>query len=121
MNLHLSLRLLTLILLTALGSQVLAQNQSPFLEGKDLPPVAERLPENPMVIEPFEGLHELRRYFALRHRRHESRLGRFMVLSRLGKPRFLDARLRGRAAQYCRALGGQRRRPRVHLLLASRA
>ena len=56
MNLHLSLRLLTLVLLTALSSQVLAQNQSPFLEGKDLPPVAERLPENPMVIEPFEGL-----------------------------------------------------------------
>ena len=29
--------------------------QSPFLDDKDLPPVAERLPTNPAVIEPFGG------------------------------------------------------------------
>jgi peptide/nickel transport system substrate-binding protein len=29
--------------------------QSPFLDGKGLPPVEERLPENPMVIKPLAG------------------------------------------------------------------
>lgn len=37
---------------TALGSY----QQSPFLEGQDLPPVAERLPANPMVVEPLESI-----------------------------------------------------------------
>ena len=39
------------------GSFALAQeySQSPFLADRDVPPVAERLPENPVVIEPFEG------------------------------------------------------------------
>ena len=56
----LNFRLLALIFCVTIGSSVFAQeySQSPFLEDRDLPPVAERLPENPMVIEPFEGYTE---------------------------------------------------------------
>lgn len=31
-------------------------NQSPFLDGRDLPPVADRLPDDPPVIEPYESV-----------------------------------------------------------------
>ena len=46
------------ILLVSLFGLALAQDyqQSPYLESQGLPPVAERLPANPAVIEPFEGL-----------------------------------------------------------------
>jgi peptide/nickel transport system substrate-binding protein len=39
----------------ALTQFAFAFNESPFLADKGLPPVAERLPVNPMVITPFEG------------------------------------------------------------------
>jgi peptide/nickel transport system substrate-binding protein len=49
---------------TARGGYAVAQTpaatgefaQSPYLEGQDLPPVAERLPENPMVLDPIESI-----------------------------------------------------------------
>ena len=44
-------------LLLCLGCLALAQyQQSPYLDGRDLPLVEERLPETPLVIEPFEGV-----------------------------------------------------------------
>lgn len=39
----------------AAGSSV-AQQQAPMLDGRDLPPVAERLPANPLVVEPYESI-----------------------------------------------------------------
>jgi peptide/nickel transport system substrate-binding protein len=49
---------------TAAGGYAVAQTaaqgtayaQSPFLDDQDLPPVAERLPANPMVVEPIESV-----------------------------------------------------------------
>lgn len=48
----LSLLVLALIALTPFA---FAFNESPFLADKGLPPVAERLPTNPLVVTPFEG------------------------------------------------------------------
>ena len=45
---------LTAILL--MGGAVFAQQQSPMLDGMDLPPVAERLPSNPLVVTPIESV-----------------------------------------------------------------
>ena len=45
---------LTAILL--MGGAVFAQQQSPMLDGMELPPVAERLPSNPLVVTPIESV-----------------------------------------------------------------
>jgi peptide/nickel transport system substrate-binding protein len=46
---------LTLSAFAPTSAQSTEFKQSPFLDGKDLPPVAERLPKNPMVITPLAG------------------------------------------------------------------
>ncbi|MDB5612668.1 MAG: transporter substrate-binding protein, partial [Devosia sp.] len=39
-----------------MGGAVFGQQQSPMLDGMDLPPVAERLPSNPLVVTPVESV-----------------------------------------------------------------
>lgn len=48
---------LAVLLALLLGGLALAQyQQSPFFDARDLPPVEERLPMNPLIVETFEGV-----------------------------------------------------------------
>ncbi len=51
-----SLVILVVLLSLLLTGNALGYQQSPMLTGKDLPPVAERLPVNPRVVENFETI-----------------------------------------------------------------
>lgn len=54
-----TLVLLALLLLNAvslIGAQDMVYSQAPMLDGMDLPPVAERLPLEPLVVEPVERI-----------------------------------------------------------------
>jgi len=51
--------ILTVLLLTSvsmLGAQEMVYNQAPMLDSMDLPPVAERLPLEPLVVEPHDRI-----------------------------------------------------------------
>ena len=127
---HRSLFTLTILLLVAvLGTASHfraghAYHESPMLtamvDAGELPPVAERLPVNPAVVEPFNEVGHLRWNHARRLHGRKSGLGRSLVYRRMGKPRVVGTRFLWCDPQYRRKLGSERRRSYLHLPPARR-